>query len=47
MAHEGTPVRIGVIGARSTIATQAVMPAIDTCGLTELVAVSSLSGHGP
>jgi len=47
MAHEGTPVRIGVIGARSMIATRAVMPAIDTCDLTELVAVSSLSGPVP
>ena len=46
MAHEGSPVRIGVIGARSMIATRAVMPAIDTSDLTELVAVSSLSGPG-
>ena len=47
MAREGAPVRIGVIGARSMVATRAVMPAIDTSELTALVAVSSLGGPVP
>jgi len=47
MSADVTPVRIGVIGARSMVATRAVMPAIDTSDLTRLVAVSSLGGPVP
>ncbi len=47
MVNEATPVGIGVIGARSMVATRAVMPAIDTSDLAELVAVSSLGGPVP
>ena len=41
------PVGIGVIGARSMVATRAVMPAIDALPDTRLVAVSSLGGPVP
>jgi D-xylose 1-dehydrogenase (NADP+, D-xylono-1,5-lactone-forming) len=41
------PVGIGVIGARSMVATRAVMPAIDTSDLARLAAVSSLGGPVP
>ena len=40
-------VGIGVIGARSTVATLAVMPAIDRSSNAALVAVSSLGGPVP
>ena len=40
-------VGIGVIGARSMVATGAVMPAIDASELAHLVAVSSLGGPVP
>lgn len=40
-------VGIGVIGARSMVATRAVMPAIDASELAHLVAVSSLGGPVP
>jgi predicted dehydrogenase len=40
-------VGIGVIGARSMVATRAVMPAIDTSELADIVAVSSLGGPVP
>lgn len=40
-------VGMGVIGARSMVATRAVMPAIDASELTQLVAVSSLGGAVP
>jgi D-xylose 1-dehydrogenase (NADP+, D-xylono-1,5-lactone-forming) len=41
------PVGIGVIGARSMVATRAVMPAIDDSDAARLVAVSSLGGPVP
>lgn len=47
MSGDATPVGIGVIGARSMVATRAVMPAIDSSDLTRLVAVSSLGGPVP
>ena len=47
MPDAPAPVGIGVIGARSMVATRAVMPAIDACDLTELVAASSLGGPVP
>ena len=47
MGNAHAPVGIGVIGARSMVATQAVMPAIDACGSAQLVAVSSLGGPVP
>jgi len=47
MTADATPVGIGVIGARSMVATRAVMPAIDSSDLTRLVAVSSLGGPVP
>jgi len=40
-------VGFGVIGARSMVATRAVMPAIDACDRAELVAVSALGGPVP
>jgi predicted dehydrogenase len=42
-----TAVGVGVIGARSMVATRAVMPAIDTSERARLVAVSSLGGPVP
>jgi predicted dehydrogenase len=47
MTSDVTPVGIGVIGARSMVATRAVMPAIDSSHLARLVAVSSLGGAVP
>ncbi len=47
MIHDAAPVRIGVIGGRSMVATRAVMPAVDASDLAELVAVSSLGGPVP
>ena len=47
MGANATSVGIGVIGARSMVATRAVMPAIDSSDLTHLVAVSSLGGPVP
>ena len=47
MHDDATPVGIGVIGARSMVATRAVMPAIDHSDLAQLVAVSSLGGPVP
>jgi len=53
VSHEGfeEPARgaigIGVIGARSMVATRAVMPAIDASDEANLVAVSSLGGSVP
>ncbi len=41
------PVGVGVIGARSMVATRAVMPAIDASDAARLVAVSSLGGPVP
>ena len=43
----GGNVGIGVIGARSMVATRAVMPAIDASDQARLVAVSSLGGPVP
>jgi xylose dehydrogenase (NAD/NADP) len=47
MTDSGAPVGVGVIGARSMVATKAVMPAIDSSDLARLVAVSSLGGPVP
>ena len=47
MGGEGSPVGIGVIGARSMVATRAVMPAIDVSNEARIVAVSSLGGPVP
>lgn len=47
MSGPDTRVGVGVIGARSMVATRAVMPAIDTSELTRLVAASSLGGPVP
>jgi len=47
MISAGSPVGIGVIGARSIVATRAVMPAIDTSNEARIVAVSSLGGPVP
>ena len=47
MADDAAPVGIGVIGARSMVATRAVMPAIDHSDHARLVAVSSLGGPVP
>jgi len=47
MAEEVEPVGIGVIGARSMVATRAVMPAIGASDLAQLVAVSALGGPVP
>jgi predicted dehydrogenase len=47
MTDIAAPVGIGVIGARSMVATRAVMPAIDTSDSARLVAVSSLGGPVP
>jgi predicted dehydrogenase len=44
MSDADARVGIGVIGARSMVATRAVMPAIDASELARLVAVSSLGG---
>ncbi len=41
------PIGIGVIGARSMVATRAVMPAIDASALARIAAVSSLGGPVP
>lgn len=46
-AAAGPAVGIGVIGARSMVATRAVMPAVDRSQGAELVAVSSLGGPVP
>jgi D-xylose 1-dehydrogenase (NADP+, D-xylono-1,5-lactone-forming) len=43
----GTRIGIGVIGARSMVATRAVMPAIDRSDAAQLIAVSSLGGPVP
>ena len=45
--NDGAPVGIGVIGARSMVATRAVMPAIDASTEAHLVAVSALGGPVP
>jgi len=42
-----SPVRFGVIGARSMVATKAVMPAIDASERAQLTSVSSLGGPVP
>ena len=47
MSERDARVGVGVIGARSMVATRAVMPAIDASELTRLVAVSSLGGPVP
>jgi D-xylose 1-dehydrogenase (NADP+, D-xylono-1,5-lactone-forming) len=47
MTRTAAPVGIGVIGARSMVATRAVMPAIDASESARLVAVSSLGGPVP
>jgi predicted dehydrogenase len=47
MSGPDARVGVGVIGARSMVATRAVMPAIDASELTRLVAVSSLGGPVP
>ncbi len=47
MVDQPAPIRLGVLGARSMVATNAVMPAIDTSDLAELVAVASLGGPVP
>ncbi|HUV18538.1 MAG TPA: Gfo/Idh/MocA family oxidoreductase [Ilumatobacteraceae bacterium] len=47
MSEPDARVGVGVIGARSMVATRAVMPAIFASELTRLVAVSSLSGPVP
>jgi predicted dehydrogenase len=47
MSAPDARVGVGVIGARSMVATRAVMPAIDASELTRLVAVSSLGGPVP
>jgi xylose dehydrogenase (NAD/NADP) len=44
---DNTAVGFGVIGARSMVATRAVMPAIDASDRAQLVAVSSLGGPVP
>ena len=41
------PVGFGVIGARSYVATRAVIPAIRACGSTRLVAIASHGGPVP
>lgn len=43
----GATIGFGVIGARSMVATRAVMPAIDAAAGTRLVAVSALGGPVP
>ncbi len=45
--NRADPVGIGVIGARSMVATRAVMPAIASSEFARLVAVSSLGGPVP
>lgn len=45
--HDTSAVGFGVIGARSMVATKAVMPAIDASVRARLVAVSSLGGPVP
>jgi predicted dehydrogenase len=47
MGASGGLVGIGVIGARSMVATRAVMPAVGVSDLARLVAVSSLGGPVP
>ena len=47
MSDAAARVGVGVIGARSMVATRAVMPAIDASELAQLVAVSSLGGPVP
>ena len=47
MSAPDARVGVGVIGARSMVATRAVMPAIDASELTRIVAVSSLGGPVP
>jgi xylose dehydrogenase (NAD/NADP) len=47
MSAQSAPVGIGVIGARSMVATKAVMPAIDASALATIVAASSLGGPVP
>ncbi len=47
MSDADARVGIGVIGARSMVATRAVMPAIGASDLARLVAVSSLGGPVP
>jgi D-xylose 1-dehydrogenase (NADP+, D-xylono-1,5-lactone-forming) len=44
---ETSPVGFGVIGARSMVATKAVMPAIDASDRAQLVATASLGGPVP
>ncbi len=47
MGSGESPVGIGVIGARSMVATRAVMPAIDVSNEARIAAVSSLGGPVP
>jgi predicted dehydrogenase len=47
MSEADARMGVGVIGARSMVATRAVMPAIDASELTRLVAVSALGGPVP
>lgn len=47
MSWSNARLGVGVIGARSMVATRAVIPAIDTSELTRLVAVSSRGGPVP
>jgi predicted dehydrogenase len=47
MARGAARVGIGVIGARSMVATRAVLPALDASKEAQLVAVSSLGGPVP
>ena len=47
MSDASARVGIGVVGARSMVATRAVMPAVDASELAQLVAVSSLGGPVP
>ncbi len=47
MGSGESPVGIGVIGARSMVATRAVMPAIDVSNEARITAVSSLGGPVP
>ena len=46
-AATDTIVGIGVIGARSMVATRAVMPAVDRAANATLVALSALGGPVP
>lgn len=47
LVGDGPPIGVGVIGARSMVATRAVMPALDASGEARLAAASSLGGPVP